>query len=364
MRCGTKCRMRCCYRKYSNLISKYLEIQYIYLNFALLPNKVNVKEIGNINKYVSGVLGLEFTVNPHAPALAPPMNRFFELCAVGIGNMECCLISPMDASVKPSMLIKRVNAVAQSIKKECVLVLDAMDKGLRRGLIKAGVSFIVPDRQLFIPFLGAYLSDIRLNEIDKREKLTPAAQLLILHHLQSGSVENMPLSDIADKLGYPLKTLSKVANELKDAALCAVESTGPRSKSLKFHKAGRDLWEQALPMLSSPVSKTGYIAEEKKEIMPDSVISGDDALSRYTEMGITGSHSLALDRRSDLAKQLIPELETTETSGAMSVELWKYDPGKLAMDGYIDPLSLYLCYMDNPDERIQGQLERLIDNTL
>lgn len=341
-----------------------MEIKYIYLNFALLLNKVNVKEIGNINKYVFGVLGLEFTVNTHAPELPPPMSRFFELCAVAIRDIECCLISPLDASVKPSMLIKRVKAVAQGLKKNCVLVLSAMDKALRRELIKAGVAFIVPGRQLFMPFLGAYLSDMRLNEIDRREKLTPAAQLLILHHLQIGNVENMPLSDIADKLGYPLKTLSKVANELKDAGLCVVEAYGQRCKSLKFHKAGRDLWEQALPMLSSPISKTGYIAAEKRESMRGCVISGDEALSRYTDMGITGSRSFAIDRRSDLAKQLIPELEVTETSGTVLVELWKYDPGKLLMDGYIDPLSLYLCYMDNTDERIQGQLERLIDNIL
>jgi hypothetical protein len=43
------------------------------------------------------------------------------------------------------------------------------------------------------------------------------------------------------------------------------------------------------------------------------------------------------------------------------IEAWTYDPRLLAADGRVDALSLYLSLRDSPDERVQQQLESLLE---
>lgn len=51
-----------------------------------------------------------------------------------------------------------------------------------------------------------------------------------------------------------------------------------------------------------------------------------------------------------------------QKEGEIRIEEWKYDPKKLSHTEFIDRLSLYLCFRDNKNERIENALEQLIDN--
>jgi hypothetical protein len=42
--------------------------------------------------------------------------------------------------------------------------------------------------------------------------------------------------------------------------------------------------------------------------------------------------------------------------------VWKYDPMLLADGGFVDKLSLALCYRDTHDERVQHEITELINN--
>lgn len=48
--------------------------------------------------------------------------------------------------------------------------------------------------------------------------------------------------------------------------------------------------------------------------------------------------------------------------GDIIVEVWRYDPALIATDRYVDKLSLYLAMRNSGDERIQKELETMIDN--
>ena len=50
-----------------------------------------------------------------------------------------------------------------------------------------------------------------------------------------------------------------------------------------------------------------------------------------------------------------------QNEGNICIEEWKYDPGLLAKDGIVDPLSLYLSLKDIQDERIEIALEQIIE---
>ena len=55
-----------------------------------------------------------------------------------------------------------------------------------------------------------------------------------------------------------------------------------------------------------------------------------------------------------------PELETEDDY--ICLEEWKYSPKLFARDGKVDPISLYCTLRDDPDERIQGELEQVVEN--
>ena len=45
----------------------------------------------------------------------------------------------------------------------------------------------------------------------------------------------------------------------------------------------------------------------------------------------------------------------------LKMEVWAYNGQLFADNGFVDPLSLYLSLRNYPDERVQQQLERLIN---
>ena len=45
----------------------------------------------------------------------------------------------------------------------------------------------------------------------------------------------------------------------------------------------------------------------------------------------------------------------------VSLEAWNYNPVQLTQADMVDPLSLYLSLQDSPEERIQQQLEQLLE---
>ena len=54
------------------------------------------------------------------------------------------------------------------------------------------------------------------------------------------------------------------------------------------------------------------------------------------------------------------DLEADRTNDDVAVESWTYDPRKLATDGFVDRLSLYLTLKHVPDERVQQALAHML----
>jgi hypothetical protein len=45
----------------------------------------------------------------------------------------------------------------------------------------------------------------------------------------------------------------------------------------------------------------------------------------------------------------------------VELQLWKYDPRVLAKDSTVDVLSLAMCYVDDPDERVEEAVEEMLE---
>ncbi len=323
--------------------------------------------IGKIKTYLKNVLGLEFEyselLKEPEDILPAPFNHFFEAEDCFLGEQEYILLYPTVPDVKLSILIQRIKNVENRLGKTCILVVDTMNGTQRRQFIKNQICFIIPDRQVYLPVLGTYLTEKRLNTYKEVVHLTPAAIVFLLYHLQKKSLEGMSFSKIAEIIGYPPKTVSMVVSQLSQLDICDIVTNSGKIKTLSFNYSNRELWEKVFPLMSSPIQKVVYVQEEDIDKM-QVVISYDNALSHYTDMADTAQPCFAISMRSDLTKNLYNEATTTNYPDSVRLELWKYNPQILSENGYIDPLSMVLCYKDDTDERVQGQLKRLINKIL
>jgi DNA-binding MarR family transcriptional regulator len=260
----------------------------------------------------------------------------------------------------PGEYEKLLAALRSQLGETVVLVLARLPSYARNRMVRLGIPFVVPGSQFFLPTV---LVDLRERfspaKPGKGKRLTPTAQCLMLYHLQRASLENLPLKEIAGRLGYSPIMLTKVKDELEAAEL-AVPSRQGRSIMLHFPRHGPDLWEQAQPFLTSPVKKTHWLRGD----MPrhPALAAGLTALSQLTAISDDRLPTFALS-----AEALQAGLETGVYHGCngpeeatLRMEAWSYDPLLLASGDRVDALSLHLSLRESLDERIQQQLVELI----
>ncbi len=192
------------------------------------------------------------------------------------------------------------------------LVLPQIKSFERRRLIQKRVPFIVPHRQMYLPMLLTDLRETFAPRIQGDVKtMSWVAQVVLLRHLLFHDVTECSLSRIAEMLGYTPMAISQAVGELVFLNICERLRLG-REKRIRFCATPHELWRTALPHLRRPVKKA-------------------------------------------------PEIAEFDEDAQAIVEVWAYSPKSLATGAAVDPLSLFLCFRDDSDERIQAALEQLVE---
>lgn len=241
-----------------------------------------------------------------------------------------------------------------------VFVIESLSSHDRHRLVHHRVPFIVPASQTFIPMIFMDLRERQpLPRSEKVKKLTPAAQRLILYHLQKSHLEEISMKLMASKIGYSLNMMSKVKSELESAELAEAYRVG-KTVVIRFTQQGRELWEAARPFLSSPVKKKYWVQWEKPAY--PALLSGISALSHKSMLSDDPIPTYALWYKTfqqNLELGLFHGCRTPDEAD-LGLEAWRYNPLITGEDHVVDPLSLFLSLQDDPDERVQQQLEKLI----
>jgi DNA-binding MarR family transcriptional regulator len=262
----------------------------------------------------------------------------------------------------PTEFTKHVDLLRAAVQGEVALVLPRLQAHVRNRLVRQGVPFIVPGRQMFLPFLAVDLREREPRAIREHPGvLTAPAQAILLGHLLGKVVEHRPLNEIATEFGYSAMTLTKVADELAAKGLCEVVREG-KTRRMTFTAAGRNLWEKALPSLGTPVRARHWI----RRLVPGGwgkVVAGLTALERYTSIADDRVPTFALWRNRVRGGTDRGELDVGDgpDDAEAAVEFWTYDPARLANGNCVDRLSLYLSLRDTADERVRKELAALLE---
>lgn len=280
---------------------------------------------------------------------------------------EPCILAlqvPQEGIAAPTEYASHARTLANYLLAPVTLVIPRVTSYQRNQMVQAGTPFIVPGSQLFMPFRMVDLRErFAAKSQEPRLSLTPAAQCILLYHMQRTPLNRLPLRDIARISGYSAMMVTRVKDEWETNGLCQTSRAG-RIVVVEFAAGGRKLWDLAERLLSSPVRKTHW-ARWKQPGEP-ALKSGYTALSSATLVGDDTIPTWALSR--DACREL-------GTNGAIHlvggpevadvrVEEWNYDPALLSAGPSVDPLSLVLALRHHADDRVQQQLDTLLETSL
>ena len=177
----------------------------------------------------------------------------------------------------------------------------------------------------------------------------------ILYHLEVKSLEGKGTYDIADLFNVSYANVNRAVRWLKDKEVIAL--SGGKTKSMIFQFKKRELWDRMLPFLANPIERIVYT-----DSLPDEVfcISGVNALSEYSMLNKEKNDTYAIAKEE--ARRL--QIRTDKEYGETRIEIWRYNPCFFSKNGIVDKLSLFLAMKDMDDERIQIELETMINNMI
>ena len=275
------------------------------------------------------------------------------------GNKFLLLESKKNIRQTP-LQYKATSDIIQAKKSlPCVFLFDSLAYYERNRLIERGVYFVVSNKFVFLPFL---LMNAKARMDVDTEKLRPAAQYIVLCHLQNKTLNGYSLAKLESELPYKYVTLSRAVRQLEALSLieASVDATG--TKIINFKNDNALLWKTVEPLFQSPV-KSRYYADEGVD---GGIMSGVSALSHYSSLNPDEQVCFALDGETFKSLNNQNKLKGLNAQdGPIILEIWKYPPlmsSEIAGRRYVDRLSLYLSLRDDKDPRIEKELETMLKN--
>jgi Mn-dependent DtxR family transcriptional regulator len=242
----------------------------------------------------------------------------------------------------------------------------------RKRLIDQGVPFVVPGKQLYLPFMAL---DLRENFSPVKQatvtRLSASAQQLLLIQLFGLWQDDVSAQVMAKHLSVSKMTISRAYKELEELGLARFVMSG-RTSHLVFKPSSDDLWQDAKPYLSSPVKKQVWISANQYQQHEGlfKIAAGENALAMLGMLSSPKHPSYAISATdwSSLKKLTGIEQQDQPDDDSVLIELWRYEPDWLKIYGSlverVDKVSLYLSLIKNDDQRIQMALDDIVDGFL
>ena len=280
----------------------------------------------------------------------------YDFCRTSLWGRDCLIaLNKGQNHPTPEQIIAQKKVIEKAIPGNILFVFPSGTKEFCQCLIKNQIPFMIPGRQLFFPEAMVAIREDKFNRPDVKvhEFLSPWAQVILLYHLlNKGHGDELSFQDLQTHLNVNKVYVSRSAMELEQTGIAKIAAVR-RMKSLVFVFDRHAIWDKMQVKLTSPVIKRIRI----ENLPANSISAGISALSEYSMLGDDADPTYAIYGRG----MKLNKAEIREFSGP-HLELWKYDPRMLSRDGKtVDKLSLYLSLKDDPDPRVAGELQNMME---
>lgn len=272
-----------------------------------------------------------------------------------IGEIGLLMISKGQSNT-PGMIRKHWNQIQKYWDGPIIYVQSALSSHNRKRLIEQHIPFIIPGNQMYLPYMGIDLREYFRKTHSKQNKaFSPGTQAVVIYALLCKTNEKFTPSVLADKLDYTRMTMTRAFQELQAAGVGEFNQEG-RERYWTFSDK-HTLWGQAKPFLSNPIKKRTWL-----KIHSFKTSAGLSALSHFSQLAPPQIpvFAIGLKQWGNLKNSGIKELQTADEA-SLELEIWNYNPGLFAKDGFVDPLSLYFSLEASEDERVESALEEMME---
>ena len=283
--------------------------------------------------------------------------RFFDGVYLGVPLL---IAEPKGEVASPHNLSITASNLTSLFNLPTVFLLASCPAYERQRLIDKNVFFVVSEKYAHLPMLVAN-ERVRRTKIAKT--LTPVAQYILLYHLQVENLDGLAARDMEGMLPYSYTSITLGITCLSDVGMCEKVADGSKRKVMHFQQEGKELWEQALPLLVNPVERRIYCDEFLSET--SFPVCGINALAHYTSLNPDPERIIMMSMEQFREMKVSGELvRPNEFDGNVVIEAWKYPP--VAKMGetpqWVDKLSLALSLRDDDDPRVEKEVELMIEN--
>ena len=286
----------------------------------------------------------------------------YQLYTVRLGADRYVLAKPKEpVKLKIDTLQKQLTQLRKFTRGPPVLVLDHLRLVQRHALIQAGIAFVVPEQQLYIPPCAIHLVETETVAQEYGSRFNPATQVvfiyLLLHKMKQTNAHQL-----SAQLPYSVATLNRALKELSFRNL--LETVGSGTRKQYTVSSGTQFWAGGKQYLFDPVKSRRYVPPEFE--CAGFLTSGESALGSLSFLNVTDTPCCAVSPQ-DLKKiDKASFLKEYDLFGQpyKVLELFRYDPKIIAQGTHVDVISLYAQFRDSRDERIQIEIESLVHEIL
>jgi len=148
-------------------------------------------------KYLEEVLHLTVDVSPYSADDILPLylRNSYSLYTSAILGIKCLLALPLEQG-NLTVLRKQCAQLKKLTGLDCVLCLENVRIYTKDKMLAEGIPFIIPEQQIYMPFLGIALAQSGAREIKRIESISFSTQKLLLNAIYHGW-KNLSLTDAA-----------------------------------------------------------------------------------------------------------------------------------------------------------------------
>lgn len=252
-------------------------------------------------------------------------------------------------------LVKHLAKTSQLSGLSSALVVPSLRSNQRSALLSQKVPFVVPDAQLYLPFVGCAFTEKKSNMLRLPEAMAPGTQLVFLYLYYRKSSYAVTASELAMELKLSKATITRAISALEQLELLSIRVEGTKKLLTLSIASKRELLEAAKPYLQSPAHTTIYLSKEPQKAL----LGGLLALSSQTMLSATqkdGWYVVSMSQARELESDEISEMDFLDFGG-FPIEIWRYDPALLSSGKTVDDISLILSFTQELDERTEQALQ-------
>ena len=297
-------------------------------------------------EYLKRVLGIEVLYENKALEHLPNfISTRYDSQKVSLSGQKAVFLYPKTELEQVETLKKHLERVKKVADRPVVLVLEQITARQKEYLLREKIAFIVDGKQIYLPFMAAYLQERCDAEKSDREEILPSAQMLLLYFIYEGAKE-LSTSQAAKDLDLTPTSISRASKQLEEMG------------TLQSRKIGVQKILFSEKVLLNPVKRTVYVPCE--EVKNELLESGYSALAEYSMLNAPGVWCYASERISQWNDCMTKDLQ--DSNSQVAVEMWRYDPRKLSKKKMVDELSLALSLREDADERVEEAVEEMLND--